>query len=197
MALSRSQQMARIRGTNTSPECVLRSALWRAGHRYRLHMKTPVGRPDVVFPAARVAVFIDGCFWHGCPAHYVRPRSRTDFWSAKLAENVARDQAQTLALETLGWRVVRVWEHEALVETDVAVARIAACLGGAGPHADSDWRVVRVDSVDEASSIERRHLVDLRDPSLTRTEEGLRSTAKWKRSAVPPGTIPPPASRNG
>ncbi|HYO69174.1 MAG TPA: very short patch repair endonuclease, partial [Archangium sp.] len=87
MGLTRSEQMSRIRGKDTSPERLLRSALWRAGLRFRLQSRTPYGRPDVVFSKARVAVFIDGCFWHGCPDHYVRPRTRNDFWSSKLLEN--------------------------------------------------------------------------------------------------------------
>ena len=77
-----------------------------------MHAATPAGRPDIVFPGARVAVFIDGCFWHGCPDHYVRPRSSEEFWSKKLAENCRRDSVQTKRLEDIGWRVCRVWEHE-------------------------------------------------------------------------------------
>ena len=67
MRLSRSEQMARICGAHTRPEVLLRAALWGHGLRYRLHAKTPVGRPDILFPGSKVAVFIDGCFWHGCP----------------------------------------------------------------------------------------------------------------------------------
>src|SRR5580692_10585444 len=109
MGLSRSEQMARIRSRNTTPERVLRGLLWSAGLRYRLHATTPAGRPDIVFPGTRVAVFVDGCFWHGCPDHYVRPRSSSDFWSRKLLENFKRDGAQTERLEALGWRVCRIW----------------------------------------------------------------------------------------
>ena len=105
----RSRMMSRIRGRNTRPERRLRQALWAAGLRYRKHAKTPVGRPDLVFVGPRVAVFVDGCFWHGCPRHYVRPRSRTDFWSRKLRENVDRDRRQTLELHVRGWTVVRIW----------------------------------------------------------------------------------------
>ena len=92
MALTRSQNMSRIRGSDTRPEMVVRRALWSRGHRYRAGYKTPGGKADVAFPGKKIAVFIDGCFWHGCPAHYVRPRSREDFWSAKLLENVQRDR---------------------------------------------------------------------------------------------------------
>src|SRR5689334_1387580 len=98
--------MSRIRGSNTSPERLLRLALWRRGYRYRLHARTPVGAPDIVFGRRKVAVFVDGCFWHGCPEHYVRPRTRNAFWDAKLDENFKRDRRQTLALIQAGWRVL-------------------------------------------------------------------------------------------
>lgn len=102
MALTRSQQMARIKGKLTKPEVFLRQALWQRGARYRLHHKTPVGRPDIAFPGPRLAVFIDGCQWHGCPKHYVRPRSRNEFWADELSTNVERDQRQTRAIEAAG-----------------------------------------------------------------------------------------------
>src|SRR5262245_56530052 len=111
MALTRSEQMARIRAKDTSPERLLRCALWRAGLRYRLHRRTETALPDLVFRRDRVVVFVDGCFWHGCPEHYVRPRSRGEFWDTKLARNVERDRAQTRDLEARGWRVCRIWEH--------------------------------------------------------------------------------------
>ena len=99
MALSRSEQMSRIPGQDTSLNAC-RSALWRAGLVSACSRRTPYGRPDVVFPKARVAAFIEGCSWHGCPGHYVRPRTRNEFWSSKLLENVERDRRQTLQLES-------------------------------------------------------------------------------------------------
>src|SRR3712207_3574763 len=113
--------MARVKGTNTSPERMLRSALWRDGLRYRLHHKVPAGRPDIAFPGLKVAVFVDGCFWHGCPAHYSRPRSREEFWARKLAANTERDSRLTRELESSGWIVVRVWEHEILSDLEEVV----------------------------------------------------------------------------
>src|SRR4051794_31349953 len=104
--------MSRIRGANTTPELIVRRGLWKCGLRYRLHAKTPGGKADIVVPSAKFALFIDGCFWHGCPEHYVRPGSRNEFWDAKLRENVDRDRRQTLKLDAEGWTVVRVWEHE-------------------------------------------------------------------------------------
>jgi DNA mismatch endonuclease (patch repair protein) len=81
-----------------------------------LRMPTRTIRPDVVFTRARVAVFVDGCFWHCCPVHGTKPRKNVDYWKPKLARNVARDTAVNEALEAAGWKVVRGWEHEAPAE---------------------------------------------------------------------------------
>lgn len=178
--LSRSEQMARIRGQNTGPERRLRSALWAAGLRFRVHAATPAGRPDVVFPGRRLAVFIDGCFWHGCPLHYVRPRSRTDHWAMKLRINVDRDRRQTLELEDLGWCVLRIWEHQVYEELPQMVHRIREIL--TSPEVESsDWRVVAVEAIDDLTRTERRYLEQLRNPRATRIEEGRRITAKWRQ----------------
>jgi len=105
--------MSRIRGRDTSPEIELRSAVWKLGLRYRLNLRVARIRPDFLFPRLKLAVFVDGCFWHGCPDHYVRPRSSTaEFWARKLAQNVARDERQLKQLQADGWRVLRIWEHE-------------------------------------------------------------------------------------
>lgn len=180
MRLNRSQQMSRIRGRHTTPERVLRSLLWRAGLRYRLHSKTPAGRPDIVFPRARVAVFVDGCFWHGCPEHYVRPRSSSQFWATKLSENVRRDVEQTRRLEKLGWRVCRVWEHEVFEHPDRTVERVHSALCGTRWHPPTSWRVFKVVEVDPSTDRERRHMRDLRNGSRRRSVTGRRSTRKWR-----------------
>lgn len=184
MPLSRSEQMARIRARNTSPELRLRRALWRAGLRYRLHHPTPHGRPDVVFPARKVAVFVDGCFWHGCPVHYVRPRSREQFWCKKLRDNVDRDRRQTIALEAAGWRVVRIWEHEVYEELEEVVRRVETALEREAWKPPSSFRVVRVEAIDEGGNLERRYLEDLRRSEEVRVEEGARMTTKWRRPRV-------------
>jgi DNA mismatch endonuclease (patch repair protein) len=182
MALTRSEQMARIRGQNTTPELTLRRLLWRAGLRYRVHATTPAGRPDVMFPAARVAVFIDGCFWHGCPDHYVRPRSSEEFWSRKLVENCRRDCDQTKRLEALGWRVCRVWEHEVFETPANVVQRIkAAITGGSNWQPQTAWRVVKVVEIDRQLDRERRYLQDLRDSRRRTTITQRRNTRKWRR----------------
>lgn len=181
MVLTRSEQMARIHGRDTSPELLLRSAIWRAGLRYRVHLETIAGRPDVVFPRDRVAVFVDGCFFHGCPDHYVRPRTGEAFWAAKLAANVARDRRQTLELEAAGWRVCRIWEHEVFTELDSCVRLIASA------RADRAWqpgraiRVVRVDDHPKGHGMERRYTEDLRDAVRCRIIVQPRSTRKWPR----------------
>lgn len=105
------------RRSGTRPEVAVRSALHRAGLRFRKDLPVPVQggrvRPDVVFTRARLAVFIDGCFWHSCPVHGTRPRANADFWAAKLKRNNERDRRDTGRLEEAGWTVLRVWEHEA------------------------------------------------------------------------------------
>lgn len=179
--LTRSEQMSRIRGRDTAPELVVRGGLWAAGLRYRLHAKTPGGRADIVIPGARFALFVDGCFWHGCPEHYVRPRSRNEFWDAKLRENVDRDRRQTLALENAGWRVLRVWEHEISEAPTSVLERAMAAIGTVRFRPRAQWRVVRVEFLDREGQRECRHLEDLRDDRRRKTEEGARSTRKTGR----------------
>ncbi|MBZ4408978.1 very short patch repair endonuclease [Myxococcus sp. XM-1-1-1] len=182
MPLSRSEQMSRIRGRNTSPELLLRSALWRTGLRFRLHARTPHGRPDVVFPKARVAVFIDGCFWHGCPEHYVRPRTRDEFWSSKLRENVERDRRQTLLLEEAGWRVCRFWEHQVFESLQDLVECVRQALQGETWSPLPSWRIVRVIPQAGEEDMEERRMEDLRNGDSKRASIVRRSTKKWKRT---------------
>ena len=178
---SRSEQMARIRARNTSPERELRRILWARGLRYRLHVRTPGGRPDVVFPGARVAVFIDGCFWHGCPKHYVRPRTRGGFWSLKLKSNFERDRVQTALLERAGWRVIRIWEHEIAESLAWVATRIEAAVREAGPGRLPTWRVVDVAEIEGSPRRELRTMKDIRNPDRMRAVVQVRSTRKWKR----------------
>ncbi|MFT7623790.1 MAG: DNA mismatch endonuclease (patch repair protein) [Myxococcota bacterium] len=149
--------------------------------RYRKHAKTPAGRPDLVFLGPRVAVFIDGCFWHGCPDHYVAPRSRVPFWSAKLLENVERDTRQTLQLEALGWRVCRFWEHEVYERLDEVVERVQKSVHIGSTNFSPEWRVYRVVSVDETGDLEQRYLRRLRFAETTMMLQQKRHTKKWKR----------------
>lgn len=118
------------RRQGTYPEMRLRSELHRRGYRYRVGCKVP-GAPrrtiDIAFPGQRLAVFVDGCFWHSCPDHGVRPKSNREWWADKLAGNVERDRSTEEILAAHGWTVVRVWEHAEL-ETAVEVVRLAHAL---------------------------------------------------------------------
>jgi DNA mismatch endonuclease (patch repair protein) len=107
----RSALMARIRGTNTKPEVFVRSALHRAGFRFRIHSRALPGRPDIVLPKHRTVVFVHGCFWHrhGCTLSS-EPATRRAFWREKFARNVERDRRTAAALRRAGWRVLTVWE---------------------------------------------------------------------------------------
>jgi DNA mismatch endonuclease, patch repair protein len=172
--------MGRIRSTDTTPELRLRRRLWAEGLRYRLGIKTPGGRPDLVFPGVRIAVFIDGCFWHGCPRHYVSPRTSIDFWARKLVENVERDRRQTLALEDGGWTVLRFWEHEVWEELDVVVTSVRRALEGSRTGEASRWHVVQVVPLDTKGDRERRVMQSLRDQTSVRTVDQARTTEKWK-----------------
>lgn len=108
--------MVATRGRDTRPEKAVRSAVHARGMRYRVGLRVDCGevkvRPDLVFTRSRVAVFIDGCFWHRCPQHGDEPRSNADYWGPKLDANVARDRRVDRALREGGWEVVRAWEHE-------------------------------------------------------------------------------------
>lgn len=131
----RSRLMGRVRQHGTALELQLRKALWAAGMRYRF--KTAIrlpGRPDIVFPGARVAVFVDGCFWHGCPLHGTTPKTRTDFWVSKITRNRERDQEVDVRLGELGWRVVRLWEHEVKSSIDECVGRVSRAISGSCSH---------------------------------------------------------------
>lgn len=118
------------RGVDTGPELALRSELHRRGLRFR-KTTTPIEgvrcRADLVFKRARVAVFVDGCFWHRCPIHGTQPRTNNEYWQAKLDRNVARDRRNDEALMTSGWEVVRVWEHE---DVGAAADRVEATVNG-------------------------------------------------------------------
>jgi DNA mismatch endonuclease (patch repair protein) len=99
------------RGKDTSPEIRLRRALHALGYRYSLRKRLP-GRPDIVFTARRIVIFVDGCFWHGCPRHGQLPATNREMWRNKLDQNMKRDLRVNHELKQLGWRVIRVWEHD-------------------------------------------------------------------------------------
>lgn len=120
--------MARVRGKNSAAERAFRSALHAKGLRYRLHNRIEGIVIDIVFPGPRVAVFIDGCFWHGCPDHATIPKTNMGYWLPKLTGNQERDIRQTERLRAAGWTVFRVWEHDCFPPVASIVDRIVkAC----------------------------------------------------------------------
>ncbi len=107
--------MAATTGRDNPRERALRSALHCRGLRFRLHRRLLTNSRrtvDIVFPRARLAVFLDGCFWHGCPSHGTWPKNNAEWWREKIETNVARDRDTDRRLEALGWTVMRIWEHE-------------------------------------------------------------------------------------
>ena len=127
--LSRSQLMSRIRSRgNKNTELALIKLLsqhhitgWRRNQKV-------FGNPDFIFRRSRLAIFVDGCFWHGCPKCYIRPRSNKAFWDDKFARNKTRDSRVNRELRKLGWRVVRIWEHDLPRRSGMCIRRIQAAL---------------------------------------------------------------------
>jgi DNA mismatch endonuclease (patch repair protein) len=143
--LQRSALMARIRGRrNESTELTL-AKLLRAARisGWRRHPAI-VGRPDFIFPREKVAVFVDGCFWHGCPKHFKAPQARAEFWRDKISGNKRRDARVNAVLRKLGWQVIRIWEHSltrrhaarSVLRIGVAVAARRLVVGRAGGQAE-------------------------------------------------------------
>jgi DNA mismatch endonuclease, patch repair protein len=124
--------MSRQARTGTSPELALRRELHRRGLRFRVDFRLDAAglrrrRSDIAFTRRRIAVFVDGCFWHACPLHATFPKANGSWWEAKLAGNVARDRDTDARLADAGWTVIRIWEHE---ETIVAAARVERAVHG-------------------------------------------------------------------
>jgi DNA mismatch endonuclease (patch repair protein) len=108
----RSAVMRRVKSTHTSPEMTVRRLLTRMGLRYRLHRRDLPGKPDIVMPGRRLAIFVNGCFWHGhdCARGARVPKANRDYWQAKVGRNRVRDETSRAALEAMGWRVLVLWE---------------------------------------------------------------------------------------
>lgn len=127
-----SARLSKQRRRDTEPEVALRRELHRRGLRYfvdRAPLKGLRRRADLVFPRRKVAVYVDGCFWHSCPEHATKPRNNAQWWADKLAANVARDRNTDERLEAEGWTVVRVWEHEPVAD---AADKVLRALGWSG-----------------------------------------------------------------
>jgi DNA mismatch endonuclease (patch repair protein) len=128
----RSALMSRIRGSDTGPELLVRQLLHGLGYRYRLHVRTLPGRPDIVFPSRRAVVFVHGCFWHrhDCGLAYT-PKTRAAFWKEKFARNVERDRDNRWQLVAQGWKVLVIWQCE-LESTRRLSSRLVRFLGPPG-----------------------------------------------------------------
>ena len=122
------------RRRDTTPERLIRSELHARGRRFRVDLPIKEGglrtRPDIVFTRERVAIFVDGCFWHQCPRHGAVPQANRAYWLPKLEANTARDRRTSESLKQLGWRVVRIWEHEPVA---AAVTQIEVILESPAP----------------------------------------------------------------
>lgn len=126
----RSRTMAAVKSTgNRSTERVLRARLVRGGFRgWRLHGSDVPGCPDFVFDACHIAVFVDGCFWHGCPSCHRPPSSNQEYWTKKVARNQTRDRRNSRLLRKGGWRVLRVWEHELKLDPAKVMRKIRGMI---------------------------------------------------------------------
>lgn len=133
--------MAKVRQKGTDAEIALRRELYRCGLRYRVDfevLKKPRRKADVAFPGLRIAIFVDGCFWHGCPQHATWPKQNAEFWRTKIEANRLRDADTNSRLRSIGWTVLRFWAHESPTEaaetvvkliTEVKLKRQAASAG--------------------------------------------------------------------
>jgi DNA mismatch endonuclease, patch repair protein len=129
----RSRNMAAIRSKDTKPELALRAALRQAGATgYRLYRKDIPGRPDLTFIRWKVAVFVDGVFWHGHPDHWNPDKASSDYWRKKIAANIRRDRAADAELGQRGWTVVRMWDKEVKADPNGCVQRVVAAIAARG-----------------------------------------------------------------
>ncbi|MEU3657019.1 very short patch repair endonuclease [Streptomyces sp. NPDC032161] len=124
-----SARMSRQPSRDTTPEVAVRKLLHASGYRYRINARVPgMSRRtmDIAFTRAKVAIFLDGCFWHGCPVHATQPKSNAEWWRQKLDRNMARDKETTTHLESQGWTVLRFWEHESVEDV---MGKVTATVG--------------------------------------------------------------------
>ena len=123
--------MSQIRSKETRPEIKflkqLSGKVYPLGHRYRKHAKL-IGKPDVSFSSKKVAVFIDGCFWHGCRRHWKQPLTNSSYWSMKVERNQKRDRSVSRAYKKMGWTALRFWEHEVKKDPSKAISRVLSFL---------------------------------------------------------------------
>lgn len=126
-----SRRMAKVRQKGTNAEIALRREMFRIGLRYRVDyevLKKPRRIADIVFPGRKIAIFVDGCFWHGCPEHATWPKQNAEFWRQKIEANQQRDADTNERLQSLGWTVLRFWSHQPPTEAARTVARMVALI---------------------------------------------------------------------
>jgi DNA mismatch endonuclease (patch repair protein) len=168
----RSQVMSSIRGRGNRDTELALIRIFRSQHITGWRRNQPVfGKPDFVFPKLRLAVFVDGCFWHCCPQHATKPKNNATFWRKKLAANKARDQLVTRELRSLGWRVIRIWEHELAGHAEKCVARLRKAVGPEVPQAG---KKESIDLTGQRVIIRCGSCAGQEGICLGRTEEGSR-----------------------
>lgn len=114
--------MSSIKSKNTIPEITIRKKLWKYGLRYRIHDKSVIGTPDITFRKKRIAIFVDGCFWHGCSNCYKEPKTNAKFWRNKISKNIERRKSVRSALQNSGWKVMEFWEHE-IIDDNLSIQK--------------------------------------------------------------------------
>ncbi len=127
-AVERSRIMSRIKGKDTNPELILCKMLSAKGYKYRKNYAVGRKTIDIAFIHEKVAILVDGCFWHGCSLHAKTPKSNVKYWKAKIEANVKRDKITEIELKSKGWRVIRMWEHQIKIDNDVAINRVVDAL---------------------------------------------------------------------
>ncbi len=120
----RSKNMKAIRSKNTRMEVLVSKYLWNNGIRFRKNVKGLFGKPDIAIKKYKVAIFLDSCFWHKCPKHFIKPSTNIKFWEDKIAANVARDLKVNEYYKNNGWYVLRIWEHEIKKDFDNTMRKI-------------------------------------------------------------------------
>jgi DNA mismatch endonuclease (patch repair protein) len=124
----RKYNMSRIKGKNTGPEVKLRKMLYAQGLKgYRIHYDL-LGKPDIVFVKKKIAIFVDGCFWHKCPVDFQEPETRKEFWLKKINSNIERDKKVNNQLQKEGWTIIRIWEHDVRKNPEEIVNKILSDL---------------------------------------------------------------------
>jgi len=125
---TRSRVMTSIKSKNTKPEMVIRKILWLQGFRYRIHDRSIIGTPDISSKKAKLAIFIDGCFWHGCKRCYKEPKSNVGFWRKKIQNNRKKRNSVRTQLRREGWNVLEFWEREINANSKRIATRVFSCL---------------------------------------------------------------------